>query len=391
MIYNFDELVDRSHNNAVKVEEAKHIFGTNDVIPLWVADMDFKTAPCIVEAIKARADQAIFGYTSRPAEYFQAVADWQQRRNGWTADTACMAFTTGVVPGIHMALTLATQPGDRVLIQPPVYHPFAAAIEDTGREVVENPLVRDETGYYTIDFNDFEAKLKTGVKAFILCNPHNPVGRCWTREELKTMGDLCVRYGVEIISDEIHSDLMLDGHRHTCMASLSPEIAACTTTCIAPSKTFNLAGLQAATVVFPTVERWKQCQARQLKEHAGRNNCFSIVSTIAAYTGGQEWLDQLLVYLSGNMQFIRDFCAQRIPELKPNTPEATYLNWIDARALGLDDEALLRFLVDKAGVAMNRGDGFGIQGSGFLRLNAACPRAVLEKALTQIETAIRSR
>ena len=391
MIYNFDEIVDRSQNNAVKLEEAKHIFGSNDVIPLWVADMDFKTAPCIVEAIKQRADQAIFGYTSRPREYFQAVADWQQRRNGWAADTACMAFAYGVVPGIHMALTLATQPGDRVLIQPPVYHPFAAAIEDTGRQVVESPLVRDEEGYYTIDFDHFEDQLKTGVKAFILCNPHNPVGRCWTARELKTMGDLCVRYGAEIISDEIHSDLMLDGHRHTCMASLSPEIAALTTTCIAPSKTFNLAGLQAATVVFPNKERRTLCQAEQLKTHSGRNNCFSIVSTIAAYTGGEEWLDQLLVYLSGNMQFIRDFCRERIPELQPNTPEATYLNWIDARALGLEDKALLRFLVDKAGVAMNRGDGFGKEGSGFLRLNAACPRAVIEKALTQIETALRNR
>lgn len=391
MIYNFDEIVDRSQNNAVKLEEAKYLFGTNDVIPLWVADMDFKTAPCIVEAIKARADQGIFGYTSRPEEYFQSVANWQQRRNGWAADTAKMAFSYGVVPGIHMALEFATQPGDRVLIQPPVYHPFAAAIEDTGREVVESPLVRDEQGYYTIDFNDFEAQLKTGVKAFILCNPHNPVGRCWTPAELKTMGDLCVRYGVEIISDEIHSDLMLDGHHHTCMASLSPEIAALTTTCIAPSKTFNLAGLQAATVVFPTVERRKACQEEQLKTHSGRNNCFSIVSTIAAYTDGEEWLEQLLVYLSGNMQLIRDFCKERIPELKPNTPEATYLNWIDARALGLEDDALLRFMVDQAGVAMNRGDGFGKEGSGFLRLNAACPRSVIEKALTQIESALRNR
>ena len=391
MTYNFDEIVDRSQNDAVKVEEAKYIFGTNDVIPLWVADMDFKTAPCIVEAIKARADQGIFGYTSRRPEYFQSIANWQKRRNGWDADTEKMAFSPGVVPGIETALSFATKPGDRVLIQPPVYPPFSAVTQDNGRQLVLNPLKRDENGYYTMDFNHFEDQLKTGVKAMILCNPHNPVGRCWTREELTTIGELCVRYGVEIISDEIHSDLMLDGHKHIPMASLSPEIAALTTTCTAPSKTFNLAGLQASTIHFPTVERRKECQAQQLRDHGGRNNCFSIAATIAAYTDGEDWLEQLRVYLSGNMQFIRDFCAQRIPELKPNTPEATYLNWIDARALGLDDEALMRFMVDKAGVAMNRGDGFGAEGSGFLRLNAACARATLEKALTQIEQAIRNR
>ncbi len=391
MQFNFDEIVDRSHNDAVKLEEAKYIFGTNDVIPLWVADMDFKTAPCIVDAIKARADQGIFGYTWRSPSYLEAIASWQKRRNGWDADTAKMAFSPGVVPGIQTALKMITEPGDQVLIQPPVYHPFAAVVEDTGRTLVQNPLLRDESGYYTMDFNDLEEKLKGGVKALILCNPHNPVGRSWTAEELKTVGDLCVRYGAEIISDEIHSDLMLDGHTHTCMAALSPEIAAITTTCIAPSKTFNLAGLQASTIVFNTVERRKACQKEQLKQHGGRNNCFSIVATIAAYTQGEEWLEQLLTYLSGNMDFIRTFCRERIPQLKPNTPEATYLNWIDARALGLDDEALMRFMVDKAGVAMNRGDGFGLGGSGFLRLNAACPRAVIEKALCQIEAAIASR
>ena len=261
---------------------------------------------------------------------------------------------------------------------------------NTGRELVVSPLKRDDAGYYTVDFADFEEKAR-GCRFFILCNPHNPVGRVWTPEELRTMGEICLRHGVEIISDEIHSDLMLDGHKHTCMASVSPEIAAVTTTCIAPSKTFNLAGLQSSTIVFNSGERKDAYVAELKRMDIARNNCFSLVATMEAYTHGEEWLEELLVYLSENMRFIRSFCAERLPELKPNTPEATYLCWIDARALGMDDETLKTFCVEKAGVALGYGPDFGVGGSGFLRLNAACPRATLEKALTQLERAVHSR
>lgn len=390
MTYQFDEIVDRSQNYAAKFEEAVLHYGTNDVIPLWIADMDFRTAPCIVEAIKARADQGIFGYTWRTPRYFETIAAWQQKRNGWLPDVDKMAFAPGVVPGMRMMLTMFSQPGDKVVIQQPVYHPFADVVENTGRQLVVSPLKRDENGYYTMDYEDFEQKIQ-GARYFILCNPHNPVGRVWTPEELRKVGELCIRNGVEIISDEIHSDLMLDGHKHTCMASVSPEIAAITTTCIAPSKTFNLAGLQSSTIVFND-EAKKDAYVAELKRmDIARNNCFSLVATMAAYEQGEEWLEQLLVYLSGNMRFIRDFCADRLPELKPNTPEATYLNWIDASALGLDDEALVRFCVEKAGVALGKGTEFGVGGSGFLRFNAACPRATIEKALTQLEHAVHSR
>ena len=391
MSYNFDEIVDRSNNYAAKFQEAELHYGTNNVIPLWIADMDFRTAPCIVDAIKERADQGIFGYTWRTPKYFEAIAAWQQKRNGWLPDISKMAFAPGVVPGMRMVLTMFTQPGDKVLIQQPVYHPFADVVNNTGRQLVVSPLERDENGYYTMDLEDFEAKAKDGAKYFILCNPHNPVGRCWTREELKQVGDICVKYGVEIISDEIHSDLMLDGHKHTCMASVSAEIAAITTTCIAPSKTFNLAGLQSSTIVFND-EAKKDAYVAELKRmDIARNNCFSLVATMEAYAHGEQWLDELLVYLADNMRFIRSFCAERLPELKPNTPEATYLNWVDARALGMDDAALKKFCVEKAGVAFGEGTDFGIGGSGFLRLNAACPRSVIEKALTQMEQAVRSR
>ena len=391
MSYNFDEIVDRSNNYAAKFQEAELHYGTNNVIPLWIADMDFRTAPCIVDAIKERADQGIFGYTWRTPKYFEAIAAWQQKRNGWLPDISKMAFAPGVVPGMRMVLTMFTQPGDKVLIQQPVYHPFADVVNNTGRQLVVSPLKRDENGYYTMDLEDFEAKAKDGAKYFILCNPHNPVGRCWTREELKQVGDICVKYGVEIISDEIHSDLMLDGHKHTCMASVSAEIAAITTPCIAPSKTFNLAGLQSSTIVFND-EAKKDAYVAELKRmDIARNNCFSLVATMEAYAHGEQWLDELLVYLADNMRFIRSFCAERLPELKPNTPEATYLNWVDARALGMDDAALKKFCVEKAGVAFGEGTDFGIGGSGFLRLNAACPRSVIEKALTQMEQAVRSR
>lgn len=391
MVYNFDELVDRSANYAAKFEEAVLHYGTNRVIPLWIADMDFRTAPCIVEAIQNRAEQGIFGYTWRTPEYFRSIAAWQKARNGWLPEEEKLAFAPGVVPAMRMMLTMFSQPGDRVIIQQPVYHPFADVVHNTGRELVVSPLKRDETGYYTMDLGDFEEKAKAGARYFILCNPHNPVGRVWTKEELKAVGDLCVRYGIEILSDEIHSDLMLDGHKHTCMASVSPEISAVTTTFIAPSKTFNLAGLQSSTIVFNTVAR-KEAYVSELKQmDIARNNCFSLVATMAAYENGQEWLDQLLVYLGDNMRFIREFCAAHLPELKPSTPEATYLNWIDARGLGMDDAALKRFCVEKAGVAFGEGTDFGVGGSGFLRLNAACPRATIRKALTQLESAVRSR
>lgn len=391
MIFDFDEPVDRSQNYAAKFEEAKLHYGTNNVIPLWIADMDFRTAPCIVKAIKARADQGIFGYTWRTPAYFETIAAWQERRNGWRPALEHMAFAPGVVPAMRMLLTQFTQPGDKILIQQPVYHPFADVVHNTGREMVVSALLRNAAGDYTMDYADFEEKAKSGVKLFILCNPHNPVGRVWSPEELKKIGDICVRNGIRILSDEIHSDLMLDGHKHTCMAAVSPEIAAVTTTFIAPSKTFNLAGLQSSTIIFDTVEN-REAYVRELGQmDIARNNCFSLVATMAAYESGGEWLEQLLVYLGDNMRFIRDFCAEHLPEVKPNTPQATYLNWMDARGLGLNDAALKRFCVDKAGVAFGEGSDFGIGGNGFLRLNAACPRATIQKALQQLETAVKAR
>ncbi|MEA5084400.1 MAG: MalY/PatB family protein [Lachnospiraceae bacterium] len=387
MHYNFDEVIDRSENYAAKFQEADLHYGTNSVIPLWIADMDFKTAQPIIDAIHKRADQGIFGYTYRPEEYFKAISNWQEKRNGYTPDIAKMAFTPGVVPGMRLLINLFTKEDDKIIIQQPVYHPFADVVENTGRQLLVNPL-KSENGCYTMDYEDFEEKAKKGARYFILCNPHNPVGRVWTKEELKRVGDICVKYGIEIISDEIHSDLILDGHKHTVMASVSKEIEKLTITCIAPSKTFNLAGLQSATMIFNN-EETKNIYISELKKmDIARNNCFSLVATMAACEQGEEWLNQLLTYISDNMKFIREYCEKNIPVLKPNSPEATYLCWIDASGLKMTDEELLKFTVEKAGVAFGMGHDFGYGGSGFLRLNAATPRSVIKKALEQLKVAV---
>jgi cystathionine beta-lyase len=387
MKYDFDEIVDRSENYAAKFQEADIHYGTNDVIPLWIADMDFKTARPIIDAIEKRAEQGIFGYTYRPDEYFEAVRDWQKKRHGYEPDIDNMAFAPGVIPGMRLIINLFSKPGDKIIIQQPVYHPFADVTKNTGRTLVVNKL-KSKDGYYTMDLEDFEEKAKQGAKYFILCNPHNPVGRSWTKDELKKVGDICVKYGIEIISDEIHADLMLNGSRHTVMASVSPEIAAITTTCTASSKTFNLAGLQSSTIIFNDKAK-KETYVNELKKmDIARNNCFSLVATMAACRYGEEWLEQLLEYLSDNVKFIKEYIDKNIPVLKMHVPEATYLCWIDARGLDMTDSELLRFTADKAGVAFGMGIDFGEGGSGFLRVNAATSRYTLKKAFEKLKNAV---
>ncbi|MDY3052211.1 MAG: MalY/PatB family protein [Ndongobacter sp.] len=389
MQYFFDEIVSRENNNSAKYEESVLHYGTNDLIPLWIADMDFKTCPEIVAAIKERADQGIFGYTYRTPKYFQAIADWQTRRNGYTPKTTHMAFTPGVIPGMRILLQMITKPQDKVVISQPVYHPFADIVKNTGRTLVVNPLIQVD-GKWQMDFEDFESKLKD-ASLFILCNPHNPVGRVWTVEELSKIAELCLRYHVPVFSDEIHADLMLNGSKHTCFASLSPEVEAITTTFTSSSKTFNLAGLQAATMIFPTVEG-KDAYVAQLRlMDIARNNCFSMEATMAAIRYGEEWLEQLTDYIADNLKFIVDFFEAHIPQLKTYVPEATYLAWVDARALGLSDEELIPFFAEHAKVGLTGGTEFGIGGSGYFRLNAACPRATLEKALASMEKAVKER
>ena len=388
MKYNFDEIIDRGGNRSAKYDERAKKFGTADVIPLWVADMDFRTAQPIIDACVSKAEEGIWGYTSRPDSYFQAVQQWEQRRKGWTPDISLMSWSLGVVPALSSIVRLFSGDGDKILIQTPVYSEFYDVAEAWGREVVENPLVETD-GKWSIDFDDFAEKVKQ-CRIFLLCNPQNPVGRVWEPEELRKMAELCVESGTLLVSDEIHSDLIFHGKRHTPTASLSPEIAANTITCVSATKTFNLAGLQASTTIFPNKDMKRAFEEFWGRMDIRRNNAFSCVAMEAAYREGEEWLDQLLPYISGNFDYICDFCAKNIPQIKPNRPDATYLMWLDCRALSMTNEELRDFFIHKAKLGLNEGYTFGHSLAGFMRLNAACPRATLEKAMRQLKAAVDS-
>lgn len=386
MKYNFDEVIDRNGNRAAKYDERIKKFGTADVIPLWVADMDFKTAQPIIDGLKAKAEEGIWGYTSRPDSYFDAILNWQERRNGWKIDKSLVSWSLGVVPALSAIVKIFSQPGDKVMIQTPVYSEFYDVTEAWGRQVVENQLV-EKDGVWTVDFEDFEKKAKE-VKIFLLCSPHNPLGIVWTREQLQKMAEICIANNVLMVSDEIHSDLIFHEKKHIPTATVTEEIGKHIISCISGTKTFNLAGLQASTTIFPNAEIKNKFDTFWMNMDIHRNNAFSSVAMEIAFNQGEEWLEQLLEYLDGNFEFIRSYCAENIPQIKPNIPDATYLVWLDCRALGMDNETLRKFMIEKAGLGLNEGYTFGRSLSGYMRLNAACPRSVLEKALGQLKSAI---
>lgn len=386
MKYNFDEVIDRSGNRAAKYDERIKKFGTADVIPLWVADMDFKTAQPIIDGLKAKAEEGIWGYTSRPDSYFEAICSWQERRNGWKIDKSLVSWSLGVVPALSAIVKVFSQPGDKVMIQTPVYSEFYDVTEAWGRQVVENRLV-EKDGSWTVDFEDFEKKAKE-VKIFLLCSPHNPLGIVWTKEQLQKMAEICIANNVLMVSDEIHSDLIFHGKKHIPTATVTEEIGKHIISCISGTKTFNLAGLQASTTVFPNADIKKKFDTFWMNMDIHRNNAFSSVAMEIAFNQGEEWLEQLLEYLDGNFELIRSYCAENIPQIKPNIPDATYLVWLDCRDLGMDNETLRKFMIEKAGLGLNEGYTFGRSLSGYMRLNAACPRSVLEKALGQLKAAV---
>ena len=388
MRYDFDAVVDRSGNHAAKYDERVKKFGTDQVIPLWIADMDFRTAQPIIDALTQRAREGLWGYTSRPDSYFAAIRAWQKRRNNWDIDQSLMSWSLGVVQSISAMVRLFTPEGGSVLIQTPVYSEFYDMTEAWNRKVLENQFV-EKDGKWSVDWEDFEAKLQQ-ADLFLLCNPHNPLGIVWTPEELRRMVELCMKYHVSLFSDEIHSDLIFHGKHHTPAATVSPEAARYVTTGISGTKTFNLAGLQASAVVFP------DAHSKQVFDHywqcmdIHRNNAFSLTAMEAAFNHGEEWLEQLLAYLSDNFDYVVRYCEERIPQIKTYAPDATYLMWLDCRALGLDNESLRRFMIEKAHLGLNEGWSFGRSLNGFMRLNAACPRATLEKALGQLEAAVQT-
>ena len=383
MKFNFDEIVDRSQNYAAKFQEAELHYGTNDVIPLWIADMDFRTAPCIVDAIKARADQGIFGYTWRTPKYFEAVAGWQEKRNGWRPDVEKMAFAPGVVPSMRMVLTMFTQPGDKILIQQPVYHPFSDVVLNTGRELVVSPLKRDDAGYYTVDFADFEEKAR-GCRFFILCNPHNPVGRVWTREELRRLGEICLRHGVRVVADEIHCELTYEGHDYTPFASLSDDFLHGSVTCNSPSKAFNLAGMQIANIVSADADVRTGIDRAINDNEVCDVNPFGVEALMAAYDRGEEWLDRLREYLADNYRMLCGFFAEYLPQYPVLPLEGTYLVWIDCRTTGVSSEQIAARLLAEAKLMISPGTIYGPGGEDFIRLNIACPRSLLEEGLLRL-------
>jgi cystathionine beta-lyase len=388
MKYDFDRVIDRRGTSSVKYDLRGKIFGSGDVLPMWVADMDFPVADFILEAIRERLEHPILGYTFRSDRFAGSVASWLERRHGWKVDTASIDFSPGIVPALNMCVLEFTDPGDSVVVQPPVYFPFFSAISNHGRELVYNQLVKRDN-YYVMDLDLLEKQFAAGAKLFFLCNPHNPVGRAWTKEELQQVAELCVKYKVLVISDEIHSDLLLFGKRHVPFAKLGKEIADLTLTCMAPSKSFNLAGLYTSVMIVTEPKNKHRYEKILDAVHVGGDNILGQVALEAAYTHGDQWLDQLLTYLENNFLAFCDMLNDSVPELLISPLEATYLAWLDFSFLQLDDEGLKKFIIQKAGLGLNDGPMFGPGGSQHQRLNLGTPRIILLEAAERLLAAMQ--
>ncbi|WP_151736178.1 MalY/PatB family protein ['Paenibacillus yunnanensis' Narsing Rao et al. 2020] len=380
MKYDFDRVTSRLGTRSLKWDQLEQLYGSNEVLPLWVADMDFECPPAVKEALIRRAGAGIYGYSTESVSYKQAIIRWFSGRHGWELQEDWLSDSPGVVTSLSLAVELFSEPGGEVIIQPPVYYPFFDVIRMNGRKTALSPLLHTE-GRYEMDYGKLEELMKGGARLLLLCNPHNPGGRVWEAEELLRLGELCLRYGVKVISDEIHCDLILPGHKHTPFASLSDELAEITLTALASTKTFNLPGLQTSFIVSGNRDI-KRSFDRKLKQLSLLSASFFAHEAVeAAYNEGGEWLDELLLYVSDNVQFATQFLAEKLPQVKVMQPEGTYLLWVDCRPLGLDVEGLKRLMYREAKVAFTEGSIFGEEGRGYLRLNLACPRSVLAEAL----------
>ncbi|MFZ5967295.1 MAG: MalY/PatB family protein [Bacillota bacterium] len=388
MKYDFDTIIDRTSNYSAKYDELEMKFGRADLLSMWVADMDFRSAKPITDAVKDRAGQGIYGYTSRPDSYFEAIKSWYKRRYDWDIKKDWIIHSPSVVTSLSIIMREFTKPGDKIIVQSPVYYPFFHVVQDNDRELVFNPLKKVGEDY-VMDYEDLEKKIDGKVKYLMLCNPHNPVGRVWTKEELIKLGDICIKNNIKVISDEIHGDLVFGGKKYIPFASISEAFAMNSITCLSATKTFNIAGLQASTVIFPDQKDYEKFERLLGILDLKRNNCFSLVAVEAAYRDGEEWLDQLLAYLEENIAFVIDYCKKNIPGVRPNRPEGTYLVWMDCKDLGLDHEKLNDFMIHKAKIALDSGTWFGEEGNGYMRMNIACPREILKEGLNRIEKAVR--
>ncbi|MFZ2340057.1 MAG: PatB family C-S lyase [Bacteroidales bacterium] len=389
MNWNFDEEIARERTNCVKFDLRKNVFGSADVIPMWVADMDFRTPDFIIKALRERLSHEVMGYTFHPREYFTSIAEWLRSMHGWEVSEDWICFCPGIVPALNLCTLAYTRPGDSIIIQPPVYTPFFDAVENHGRNLILNQLVFSE-GKWRMDLDSLRRIITPDTRMIIISNPHNPVGRSWDPEELRELADICVENHTLILSDEIHCDLVLPGYKHTPVANLSSPISSITVTCVAPSKTFNVAGLSTSSVVIsnPVLRKYFKSKIDHL--HIGNGNIFGTVSSVAAYSEGREWLSRLLEYIDGNVSCVMDYCREFIPEIIPTRPEATYMIWLDCRKLGMTGKELNEFFVSKAGVGLNEGSAFGPGGEGFMRMNLGTTRKRIIKAMEQIRKAVES-
>ena len=377
MKYDFDKVISRRGTDSYKWDSAE----SEHVLPMWVADMDFHTAPAIVDALRLRVEHGIFGYTRVPDSYYDAVTGWFMRRHGWKMNREWIIYTSGVVPAVSAVIKALTVPGDKVLVQTPVYNCFFSSIRNNGCKMVSSPLVF-AGNTYTIDYEDLECKAADPkVKVMLLCNPHNPAGRVWKWEELVRIGEICIRHGVTVVSDEIHCELVFPGHRYTPFASISEDFLWHSVTCLSPSKAFNIAGLQIANIVCADADRRAKIERAINDNEVCDVNPFGVIATQAAYNGGEEWLNQLIEYLYGNYLYMLEFCREHLPEFPVTILEGTYLVWMDCRKLCISSEELERRLFAEAGLWLNAGTMYGAEGEGFMRWNIACPRTTLTEGL----------
>jgi cystathionine beta-lyase len=387
---NFDQIIDRRGTGALKLEVLQERYGDANLLPLWVADMDFETPSFITEALRKRLDHSLFGYTVDPVEYWPTVMQWIKDHHQWEVKREWLSFIPGIVKGIGMVVNVFLKEDEKVIIQPPVYHPFRLTPEGNGREVVWNPLKEQPDGSYTMDFEQLAQVADEKCKLLVLSNPHNPAGIVWDKETLVRLAEFCYDHHILVISDEIHCDMALWGNKHHPFASVSEKAAACSITFGAPSKTFNIAGIVSSYAIVPNEEIRTKFYSWLAANELNEPTLFAPIATIAAFQQGEEWRKEMLHYVEENINFVIDFCKQYLPGIKALRPQASFLVWLDCRGLGLEQKELVRLFVEKAHLALNDGSMFGPGGTGFMRMNVGSPRAILEKALKQLQAALAS-
>ncbi len=388
MKYDFDQVIDRTGTHCFKYDIREKYFGKKDVIPMWVADMDIKTPGFIMDAIKKRADHPVFGYTFKPESYYQSIINWLKKRHGWEIKRPWLVDNNGVVPSLDLLVHAFTNQGDKIVVQPPVYFPFFSTIENKDRQILYNPLQLKDN-QYVMDLDHLKKQIDEKTKMIFLCSPHNPGGRVWSRKELQSLMDICLENNILVVSDEIHADLVYKENKHIPTATLSEAAAKNSITCISASKTFNIAGFSLSSVIIPQTKLRQQFKKVVEAYHGSLGNIFGDVATEAAFSLGEEWLDQLMVYLEENRMFVMNYFKDNIPVIKPMFPQATYLVWLDCRKMGLDNDALRSFMIEEAGLGFNHGPVFRHGGEGFQRMNIGCPKSILKDALEGLQKALK--